>query len=67
MFIGISFYWLEKFSMILLEIFSWRWKASPSIPIVLRFGLFIAFKISWMFCIRNFLDLTFSLIKFLIF
>lgn len=31
------------------------------IPIILRFGLFTISQISWMFCVRKFLDLTFSL------
>jgi hypothetical protein len=32
------------------------------IPITLRLGLFMVSQISWMFYVRSFLDLTFSLI-----
>jgi hypothetical protein len=58
---------LGKFSfMILLKIFSGPWilKLSPSsIPVILRFALFTVSQISWVFCVRNSLDLTFSLIS----
>ena len=30
-------------------------------PIIVRLGLLMVSQISWMFCVRNFLDLTFSL------
>ena len=30
-----------------------------SIPIILRFGLFMVSQIFWMFCVRSFVDLTF--------
>jgi hypothetical protein len=54
------FYRLWKFSsMILLRPFIWE---PSTIPIILRFGLFIMSQISWMFCARNILDLAFSLI-----
>jgi len=49
--------------MILLNIFSepLSWLSSlSSIPIIFRFGLFILSQISWIFCVRKFLDLTFS-------
>jgi hypothetical protein len=63
MFIGISFFRLRNLPvMILLKICSqlWSWDMSPSsIPIILKLGLFI--QIFCMFCVRNFLDLTFSL------
>jgi hypothetical protein len=62
--IGISFF-RESF-MILLKIFSVfsTWVSSFShIPIDVRFGILTEFQISWMFCIRKFLELTFSLIK----
>jgi hypothetical protein len=48
--------------MTLLKIFSgsWNWDSSPpSIP--RRLGLFMISQISWLFCVRNFLTLTFSL------
>jgi hypothetical protein len=50
--------------MILLKIFSGpsSWKSSYfSIPIILRFDLYMVSQISWMFCVRNFSDLAFSL------
>ena len=56
---------VSKFSsMILLKVFSrpWSWDFSPSIPIILSLHLFMLSQISWMFCVRKFLDLTFSLI-----
>ena len=38
------------------------WQSSPSsLPVILMFVLFIVFQISWMFCVRRFLDLTSSL------
>jgi hypothetical protein len=45
--------------MILLKIFSGplRWESSFSIPIFCRSGLFIVSQFSWMFCIRNFLEI----------
>ena len=52
-------------SVILLKVFSGplNWELSPSSsPIILRFGLFIVSQISWMFRVRNFLHLAFSLI-----
>jgi hypothetical protein len=54
--------------MILLKIFSRPciWESSPSIPIILRLGLFIVSQISWMLYAMNFLDLAFSLIDVLI-
>jgi hypothetical protein len=55
--------------MILLRLFSgpWSWDSSPtSLPIILRFGLFMVSQGSRMFYVRNFLDLTFSLIDVLI-
>ena len=64
MFISISFFRLGKFSGILLRIFSghWSWDSSfLSIPIVLRFGLFMASQIFWMFVSEIFLGVTFSL------
>jgi hypothetical protein len=48
----------------LLKIFSGPWScdSSPSsIPIILRLGLLMVSQISWIFCVRNFLDITFSL------
>jgi hypothetical protein len=48
--------------MVLLKIFSGplSWLLCPfPIPIILRFGLCILVQISWMFCVRKFLDLTF--------
>jgi hypothetical protein len=47
----------------LLKIFSGplSWESSSSIPIIFRFGLFMVSQIFWMFCVRNFLDLAFSL------
>lgn len=63
--IGLSFFRLGDFSsVILLKIFCdpWSWNFLPSyIPIILRLGLFIVSQILWRFCVRNFLDLTFSL------
>lgn len=60
-----SFFRLRKFSsLVLLKIFSDAWicNSSPSsIPIILRLGLFIVSKNFWIFCVRNILDLTFSL------
>ena len=41
-------------------------ESSPSIPIILRFDLFIVSQISWMFCVRNILDLILSLTNVLI-
>jgi hypothetical protein len=65
MFIDISFFRLGKWSsIILLKIFSGPWScgSSPSsIPIIHRLDLFMVSQIFWMFCVRNFLDLTFSL------
>ena len=59
------FFRLGKFSsMILLNIFSVPLSciSSPSsIPIILKFVLFIVSQISWMFCVKNLLDLMFSL------
>jgi hypothetical protein len=41
---------------------SWSWDSSPSsIPIILRLDLFVVSTFSSMFCVRNFLALTFSL------
>ena len=37
-----------------------NWESS-FIPIFLRFGLFMVFQISWMFCVKTFLELKFSL------
>jgi hypothetical protein len=54
------------FSIILLKIFSGPlcWDSS-SIPVHLRFGLFITSQISWMSgnWVRHFLDLTVSLMN----
>jgi hypothetical protein len=65
MFMGISFFRLEKFSsIILLKIFPGplNWESSlSSIPVILRFGLLIVFWISWMFWVRSFLHFAFSL------
>jgi hypothetical protein len=65
MFMGISFFRLGKFSsIILLKIFTGpvNWESSiSSIPIILRFGLFIVSWISWMFWNRSFLHFAFSL------
>jgi hypothetical protein len=50
--------------MILLKMFSGslRWESLlSSIPIILRFGLFIVSWISWMFWVRNFLCFEYSL------
>jgi hypothetical protein len=53
MFMGISFFRLEKFpSIILLKIFTGplsRESLLSSIPIILSFGHLIVFWISWMF------------------
>ena len=65
MFVGISFFRLGEFSsIILLKIFtgSFSWESLFfSVPIILRFGLFIASWISWMFGVRSFLRFAFSL------
>ena len=49
--------------MILVNVFSvcLSWSSSPSIPIILRFCLLMFSQISWMFCVKNLLDLMFSL------
>ena len=61
----ISFLRSRKFSsMILLNIFSvlLSWTSSlSSTLIILRFGLFTGFHISWIFCAKLYLDLMFSL------
>jgi hypothetical protein len=66
MFMGISFFWLGKFSsIILLNIFTHplSWKSSfLSIPIIPKFGLLIVSWIYWMFWVRIFLHFIFSLI-----
>ena len=52
--------------MILLNIFSVPLSciSSPSsIPIILKFVLFIVSQISWMFCVKNLLDLFCSIIS----
>jgi hypothetical protein len=65
MFMGISFFRLGKFSfIILLKIFTGSLSCESSflsIPIILRFGVFIVSWISWMFWVRNFLHFAFSL------
>ena len=64
--IFISLFGLGKFScMILLKIFSGTLNcdSSPYIPIILRFVFIIVSQISWMFCVRNILGFTFSLIN----
>ena len=65
MFMGMSFFRFGKFSsIILLKVFTGplSWESSlSSIPIILEFGLLIVFWISWMFWIRSFLPLAFSL------
>ena len=60
-FIGI-FFELGKFSSVMwMKTFSGplSW-VSSSIPIILKFGLIKVSHISWMFCVKLFLDLTFS-------
>ena len=63
MFVGISFFRLERFSsIILLKIFAGplSWQSSlSSIPIIHSFGLFIMFWISWMYWVRIFLNFAF--------
>jgi hypothetical protein len=52
--------------MILLKLFSvpLPWVSSPSsVPIICRFGLFMASQTSWMFCAWNFFQFKFSLAK----
>jgi hypothetical protein len=66
MFMSIYFFRLRKFScIILLKMFtgplSWESLLSSQ-PIILRFGLLIVSWISWTFCVRIFLHITFSLI-----
>ena len=65
MFMGISFFGLEKLSsIILLKIFTGplSWQSSLSfIPIILRFGHFIVSWISWMFWVRSCLLFVVSL------
>ena len=65
MFIGISFFRLEKFSsIILLKIFTdpLSWESSlSSIPIFLRFGLLIVSWTSWMLWVRIILHFALSL------
>jgi len=55
---------IEKYSMILLQIFSGplNCECSPfSIPIIFRFGLFIMSQILWMIFVRNFVHFAFLL------
>jgi hypothetical protein len=49
--------------MILLKMFSgpWSWDSSNSNSIIPGLGLLMRSQISYMFCVRNFLDFTFSL------
>jgi hypothetical protein len=49
-------------SMILLKHFFWAWNwESSSSTIILRFGGYIVSQISWMFSVKNILNLTFPL------
>jgi hypothetical protein len=65
MFIAICFFLLGKCSsVIVLKMFSGPSNCEsspPSMPVILKFGLFIVFQISWMFWVRNLLYLAFSL------
>ena len=66
MFMGISFFRFGKISsIILLKIFpgplSWESSLS-SIPIIVKFSLLTLSWISWMFCVRIFLQFAFSFI-----
>ena len=65
MFMGISFFRIGVFSsIILLKIFTDPLSLESSlssIPIILRFGLFIVSCIFWMFWFRRFLHFVFSL------
>jgi hypothetical protein len=65
MFMGISFFRLEKFSsIILLKIFTGPLSLESSlssIPIIHSFGLPIVSWISWMFLVRTFLHFSFYL------
>jgi hypothetical protein len=70
-FMAISFFKLGKFSSIfLLKMFSGplSWDSSPSsIPIILRFHLFIVSSTFWIFWVRSFLHFAFSLTDMSIF
>lgn len=70
MFLLIYFFRLGKFSFILWKIFSGYWNcnsAPSSFPIILSLNLFMVSQISWIYCLKNFLELTFSLINVLFF
>ena len=57
---------LGKFSsVIFFSVFSafLCWDSSLSVPIILRFGLYMVFQIFWMFCVWSFSDLIFSLMN----